>query len=79
VAASPPIEKDMPRRPDARLSRLLELVAERETVERGIEEEILQLRCRGLAWPAIGAALGVSRQAVRQRYGALETKAVEDR
>lgn len=67
------------RRLDARLSHLLELVAERDSVEGAIADEILQLRRRGLAWPAIGAALGVSRQAVRQRYGLLDTEAVEDR
>ena len=34
-----------------------------------ISAEVARLRSDGVAWPAIGDALGVTRQAARQRFG----------
>lgn len=69
AVASPPTTE---RRSDRRLAHLVELRAERDSVARAIEDEVGRLRRSGVAWPQIGAALGVSRQAVRQKYGVLD-------
>lgn len=52
-----------------RLRRLVELRAARASVEVAIEREVDELVALGTDWGSIGRALGVSRQAARQRYG----------
>jgi hypothetical protein len=47
---------------------LAALVSERRTLEAAIRDEVLVLRRHGADWATIGRALGVSRQAVRQRF-----------
>jgi hypothetical protein len=64
---------DIPARAPA--ARLAELVAVRRSASDAVDAEVLALRGRGVAWPAIAAALGVSRQGARQRYGAASTEA----
>ena len=49
----------------ASLQQLAEL---RRTTEIAIDEEIDRLLSIGVRWPVIAAALGVSRQAARQRW-----------
>lgn len=48
---------------------LVELVEMRDVVEEAISEAVSGLRSGGCSWGQIGRALGLSRQAVRQRYG----------
>lgn len=48
---------------------LRRLVERRSKVESAIEREVARLSAMGLSWTAIGAALGVTRQGARQRYG----------
>lgn len=52
------------------LAHLAALVAARRSACDAVDAEVLALRARGTAWPLIAVGLGVSRQAVRQRYGA---------
>jgi len=51
------------------LTRLEELVVEREAAAIAVDAEVRKLRRLGVGWPQLAVALGVSRQAVRQRYG----------
>jgi hypothetical protein len=51
----------------ATVSHLAELVAARTAAERAVDLEIEHLVSLGVGWPAIAHALGVSRQAARQR------------
>lgn len=53
---------------DTSLGRLVELVAARELARQAVDAEVLSLRRQRVSWTAIGAALGVSRQAARQHY-----------
>ncbi len=53
---------------DVNTAPLAALVGERRIVEEAIGAEVGRLRRRGVDWAAIGRALGVSRQAARQRY-----------
>lgn len=50
---------------------LVGLVAERDEVERRIGAQVARVLDAGGSWGTVGAALGVTRQAARQRYGAL--------
>jgi hypothetical protein len=50
---------------------LRDLAAARDAAVAAVHAEVNQLRLAGTGWPAIGRALGVTRQAVRQRYGSL--------
>lgn len=50
------------------VDKLRELVAQREEVIVAIDREVNRLRRLGARWPDIAQALGVSRQAARQKY-----------
>src|SRR5947209_4232427 len=54
------------RRPDGPTARLQGLVERRNELEGKIEEETDRLAATGVGWPAIAAALGLSRQGARQ-------------
>ena len=60
-----------PRRRQANFdpARLYDLVAAREAAAAAVDTEVRRLRRLGASWPQLAAALGVSRQAARQRYG----------
>jgi|GEM_PF-6646141 len=51
------------------LEHLRNLVSAREVAAAAVDDEVRRLRRRGANWPEIANALGVSRQAARQRYG----------
>jgi len=53
-------------RPPAPTERLRGLVERRNALDRQIEEETDRLAATGIGWPAIAAALGLSRQGARQ-------------
>lgn len=53
-------------RQPAPTDRLSGLVERRNELERQIEEETDRLAATGIGWPAIAAALGLSRQGARQ-------------
>lgn len=53
-------------RPVEPTARLRGLVERRNELERQIEEETDLLAATGIGWPAIAAALGLSRQGARQ-------------
>ena len=44
------------------------LVARRDAAQKAVDDEVRALVRQGCSWPAIGRALGVSRQGARQRY-----------
>lgn len=44
------------------------LVARRDAAQEAVDDEVRALVRQGCSWPAIGRALGVSRQGARQRY-----------
>jgi len=73
-AVSAPLTPMPPRKPRRRrteldMARLERLVNEREAAAVAVDVEVRRLRRLGAGWPQLAAALGVSRQAVRQRYG----------
>lgn len=47
-------------------------VIDRQLAEERVAREVAWLRARGWSWTQVADALGVSRQAARQRYGAVE-------
>jgi hypothetical protein len=51
------------------LSALVDARKARERADDMVGEAVQAARAGGVNWAAIGAALGVSRQAARQRYG----------
>jgi hypothetical protein len=51
------------------LRALEELCQGRQQIDEAIVEQVDELSRLGADWGVIGRALGVSRQAVRQRYG----------
>lgn len=53
-------------RPAGPTDRLRELAERRNELERQIEAETDRLAASGIGWPAIAAALGLSRQGARQ-------------
>ena len=50
------------------LEHLQSLAIAREAAAAAVDAEVRRLRRRGANWPEIASALGVSRQAARQRY-----------
>jgi hypothetical protein len=48
--------------------RLRRLVHQRAVIDREIDAEVDRLEGRGFSWPVIARALGVTRQAARQRH-----------
>lgn len=54
---------------DADPEDLVELVSVRAEVDKAIEKAVEGLHAAGYSWGQIGAVLGVSRQAARQRWG----------
>jgi hypothetical protein len=53
---------------------LREVAAAREAAAAAVRAEVKRLGSADVDWPAIGRALGVTRQAVRHRYGLLSKK-----
>jgi hypothetical protein len=53
--------------PTANLAQLRQLVEGQRHLEQAIAASVDQLRAAGIGWPSIAEALGVSRQAARQR------------
>lgn len=53
---------------DEATTRLRRLVDQRRVIEREIDTEVDRLERCGFTWPAIARALGVTRQAARQRH-----------
>jgi hypothetical protein len=53
---------------DEATARLKRLVDQRAVIEREIDAEVERLAGWGFGWPAIAGALGVTRQAARQRH-----------
>lgn len=47
---------------------LAALAAQLHEVERAVDDEVARLVALGVSWPVIATALGVSRQAARQRW-----------
>ena len=52
------------------VEQLRELVAQRESASLAVDREVNRLRRLGASWPDVAKALGVSRQAARQKYTA---------
>ena len=52
------------------VEQLRELVAQRESASVAVDREVNRLRRLGASWPDVAKALGVSRQAARQKYTA---------
>jgi hypothetical protein len=50
------------------VAHLRDLQEQRRRFEAAIEHEIKRLRAGGVGWPPIALALGVTRQAARQRH-----------
>jgi hypothetical protein len=48
--------------------RLRRLVDQRKVIDQEIDAEVDRLEGWGFSWPAVARALGVTRQAARQRY-----------
>lgn len=53
---------------DDATSQLRRLVYQRATINQRIDAEVDRLESGGLSWPVIARALGVTRQAARQRH-----------
>lgn len=64
-----PTRKPRRRRTDLDLTRLEGRVIAREAATVAVDAEVHRLRRLGAPWPQLAAAVGVSRQAARQRYG----------
>lgn len=57
---------------EGELPELVRLVRQRARLDEAIRAEVLRLRRAGASWTIVGAALGVSRQGARQRFGSAE-------
>ena len=53
---------------DEAMTRLRRLVDQRSVIEREIDAKVDRLVGQGFNWPTIARALGVTRQAARQRH-----------
>lgn len=53
---------------DEATARLRRLVGQRAVIDREIDAEVDRLEGWGFSWPTIARALGVTRQAARQRH-----------
>lgn len=53
---------------DDATARLKRLVGQRAVIDREIDAEVNRLEGCGFSWPTIARALGVTRQAARQRH-----------
>jgi len=51
------------------MAELQRLAAERAAIDAAIAREVRAMRAAGFSWSAIGAELGISKQAAQQRYG----------
>lgn len=51
------------------MDRLTALAEQRAAIDAAIAAEVAQRRAAGFSWAAIGAALGITKQAAQQRYG----------
>jgi len=72
-ASGAPARPARPRNPPATAVReavdqLRQLVAQREAAAVVVDRDVSRLRRLGASWPDIAQALGVSRQAARQKY-----------
>ena len=71
---SAPLDELQPRTDDIRdartLRKLRQAVLKRAAAESEIAELVTVARAEGQAWSAIGAMVGTSGEAARQRYGA---------
>lgn len=56
------------------VEQLRGLVAERDAATIAVDREVNRLRRLGTSWPDIAEALGVSRQAARQKYAGRGSK-----
>lgn len=63
----PPPAAAVPGEPSG-LARLAELAARQREVQAAIDAQVDLLAAAGTPWPQIAAALGVTRQAARQRH-----------
>jgi len=68
-------EEYVPRPGDERPSPveqgLFQAISERARAERQLVEAVREARRSGISWASIGAAVGTSGEAARQRYGRL--------
>jgi hypothetical protein len=71
TASWPPLAA--PGRPNPREAcvRLEQLAAARDDPQAAVDLEVIRLRGLGIGWVPIAAALKISRQGARQRYGRL--------
>lgn len=58
------------------MRRIAEALRARDEAERLLAEAVAAARVAGLSWAGIGACLGVTGEAVRQRYGGSRRLAV---
>jgi hypothetical protein len=63
----PPPAAAVPGEPSG-LARLAELAARHRELQAAVDAQVDVLAAAGTPWPQIAAALGVTRQAARQRY-----------
>lgn len=63
------IDRDSVQGRSARIRRVRQLAGRRAVLEADLRLAVAQACASGYSWADIGAALGVSRQAARQRYG----------
>lgn len=61
--------RDHERDPEA-FAALRRAVEARTTAERSLQQAVAEARSHGYSWRTIGALIGTSGEAVRQRYGA---------
>lgn len=62
--------KDLVEVDNSAFRRIVELVDEREKIDGALVDAVRTARSSGCTWGEIGLALGVTKQAAQQRYGA---------